>query len=376
MKYFLRLFCSLLLVAAIVLGFTARHYREKSKNQFQVKVPVNATLFLEKLTKEPPDWMLAQIRSDLSAYEKISKEELDQFFQGERIEKLKLIRFTIKDRQISVSLAEKNLQHKQFIHLLAAFKKINELVILPDVDFIISLEDGFYEDLGVPLFVYAKSQAARSLVLIPDFKALTGYSTLRKEIEKGNQKWSWESKKVKAFWRGSTTGGWLTTQNWDKLARVKLALLASAYPEKLDACITGVVQCDPEIPELIKSKGLLSKRTTQANHLKYKYLVDVDGNSCSFERYFWVLLSNSVVLKQITPNIQWYYGGLKPYQHFVPVKEDLSDLLEKIEWAQTHDAEAKQIAANATQFVKNSLSQEDIFLYTTHLLREYAKRQM
>ena len=112
------------------------------------------------------------------------------------------------------------------------------------------------------------------------------------------------------------------------------------------------------------------------NHLEYKYLVDVDGNSCSFERYFWVLLSNSLVLKQITPNIQWYYSALNPYEHFVPVKEDLSDLLEKYEWALSHDLEAKKIAQNATEFAKENLSTEDVFLYMHCLLKEYARLQV
>ena len=169
-----------------------------------------------------------------------------------------------------------------------------------------------------------------------------------------------------------TTGGYNSSQ-WNQIARVKLAILSHQYPHALDAHLTAVVQCEPEIPALIQTKGLMGRWVDQVDQLKYKYLVDVDGNSCSFERYFWSLLSNCVVLKQITPNIQWYYGGLIPYEHFVPVKEDLSDLLEKIEWTRTHDKEAKQIAENATAFIQNELSIEDVFVYMTHLLQEYAK---
>jgi hypothetical protein len=375
MKKALSILCSLLFVATLVFGYTAYSYKEKRKNPFSTNITINAAVFHEKLAKQPPCWMMDQIHSDLSAYEKtgISKALLDQFFQGKAIETLNLIRFTIKDRHISFSLPEKNLEHKQFRHLLAAMNKLNELVVLPDVDFILSLEDGFDANLGVPLFVYAKSKDASSLVLMPDFKALTGYPRLRRAIEQGNQKQPWETKVAKAFWRGITTGSWLTALNWDQVARVKLAILASSNPDKIDARLSGVVQCDPEIPALLRAKGLIDKNRSRVDHLKYKYLVDVDGNSCSFERYFWLLLSNSVVLKQMTPNIQWYYRGLKPYEHFIPVKRDLSDLFEQIEWAQTHDQEAKQIAENATSFIKNELSIEDVFVYMTHLLREYAK---
>ena len=74
----------------------------------------------------------------------------------------------------------------------------------------------------------------------------------------------------------------------------------------------------------------------------------------------------------MTPNVQWYYGGLEPYRHFVPVKEDLSDLLEKIHWAETHDAEAKEIADRATEFTRENLASEDTLVYLYHLLVKYA----
>jgi hypothetical protein len=377
MKNFLRLLCCVLFFSTIVLGYTVFNYKEKAKHRFQVSIPIDATLFQEKLASPPPEWVLQQIHADLDTYKEtgISKSLLDAFFEGKTIQTLKLIRFTIKDRQVSCSLSPNNLEHRQFRHLLAAFEKLNQLTVLPDVDFILSLHDGFSGNLDVPLFVYAKSEVANSLVLMPDFKALTGYPYLREEMEQGSQKWSWDKKLLKAFWRGSTTGGWLTAFNWHEIPRVKLALLGHAHPNQIDARITGVVQCDPEIPSLIQSKGLLGKMVSQADHLKYKYVVDVDGNSCSFERYFWALLSNSLVLKQMTPNVQWYYKGLKPYEHFVPVKEDLSDLLDQITWAQTHDVQAQQIAETATAFIKNEVTIEDTFVYMTHLLREYAKLQ-
>lgn len=38
--------------------------------------------------------------------------------------------------------------------------------------------------------------------------------------------------------------------------------------------------------------------------------------------------------------------------HYVPVKEDLSDLKEKFDWAETHQEEAKRIADQSTKWVK------------------------
>jgi hypothetical protein len=60
-------------------------------------------------------------------------------------------------------------------------------------------------------------------------------------------------------------------------------------------------------------------------------IIDIDGNANSWDGLFWKLLSNSVVLKVESNNSQWYYSQLKPWHHFVPVKADLSDLVEKVE---------------------------------------------
>eukprot|EP00966_Prymnesium_polylepis_P099128 2295838-Prymnesium_polylepis.1 len=45
-----------------------------------------------------------------------------------------------------------------------------------------------------------------------------------------------------------------------------------------------------------------------------------------------------------------------PWVHYVPVKEDLSDLLDKVRWVQAHREEAQQIADNALTYAQTYLS--------------------
>lgn len=376
MKYFLVVVC-LLFVAAT--GTSLYFYNQCKHARREIKtIPLNAHLLQKKLSDAPPAWMMKQIRSDLGYYVSgITKEMLDEAFSGRRIRDFSLVRFTIKEGHISFAHDEKNLYSRHFRELLGCIKKLSEHVSLPDVDFIVSLEDGFGGNPGLgPCFVFAKKADVASLILIPDIKAMVGYGRLRSQIPLANDKFPWDKKVGRSFWRGSTTGGYSTLSTWEHLARAKLVLLSLNHPDKIDARFTGVVQCDREVPLLMKAKGMLSKSVAKADHVKYKYLVDVDGNSCSYERYFWLLLSNSLVLKQVTPNIQWYYGALEPYKHYVPLKEDLSDLLEKIEWAKEHDLEARLIAEEATHFIENNLQPEDTALYLYLLIKEYAKLQI
>jgi hypothetical protein len=360
----------------VVLSITLRHYKKEAK-----QIPVNRELLLQKMFQAPPEWMMARIKTDFAPFSEkgITHAMIDDVFQGERIGKYSLVRFTIKQRHLSFSIDEKQLDGRHFRHLLASMKKLNELVELPDVDFVVSLEDGFDANPegfpNVPCLVFAKSERAQNFVLMPDFKAFAGYGKLRRQILDGNRKFPWEKKRAQGFWRGSTTSGFFQKDNWDQFCRGKLVLFSLLHPNEVDARFTGVVQCTPEVPALMESRGMLSNLVGKVDHLNYKYLIDVDGNSCTYERCFWVLLSNSLVLKQITPNVQWYYGGLKPYVHYLPLQEDLTDLAEKIHWAKEHDEEARLMAERSTEFVKENLSAESIFQYMALLLTEYAKLQ-
>ena len=37
---------------------------------------------------------------------------------------------------------------------------------------------------------------------------------------------------------------------------------------------------------------------------------------------------------------------LIPFEHFIPVKQDLSDLIEMTQWLKSHDKESQKIALN------------------------------
>ena len=41
--------------------------------------------------------------------------------------------------------------------------------------------------------------------------------------------------------------------------------------------------------------------------------------------------------------IEFYYEALKPWVHYVPVREDMADMDEKLTWARENDDAAKQV---------------------------------
>ena len=108
-------------------------------------------------------------------------------------------------------------------------------------------------------------------------------------------------------------------------------------------------------------------------HIQFKYQILVDGNTCTFSRAYWQMLSNCVIFKQKSTHVQWYYKGLLPYVHYVPVKENSSDLTRKINWAKKHDKKMLRISKNATAFVQENLSKDEVNKYLYCLFTEYEK---
>ena len=380
-KWIGRLLFVILCLVVTVLAFKLNE--EKSKKTFSANVPINDELLREKLQKSPPEWMLRQIRKDLGPFSEkgITPQMVQDTFNVKRPHKKEFFRFTIRDRRLILGLYSYHLNNHRFRSVWKAIAKLNELVPLPDVDFLLSTEDGFCVDpgdLSCPVFAFSKVEGLSPFILIPDSKALQSYAGLREEIIKSNRKYSWTKKLPQVFWRGGVNGPPIRMDNWSVLPRIKLVLQSLLFPQEINARFVNLHSLSyapPEISKIFKERKMAGRWVGKKDHLKYKYLVDIDGGSCTFERYYWLLLSNSVVLKQITPNQQWYYGMLEPYKHYIPVKEDLSDLMEQIRWAKENDDEARKIAENATDLVMQHLSGEDIYVYLYHLICEYARLQ-
>ena len=71
---------------------------------------------------------------------------------------------------------------------------------------------------------------------------------------------------------------------------------------------------------------------------QYKYQITLDGTVAAY-RLPYILAGDALVLKQDSEYYEHFYKDLEPWVHYVPIKRDLSDLLEKLKWAKSHDSE-------------------------------------
>jgi serine/threonine protein kinase len=100
---------------------------------------------------------------------------------------------------------------------------------------------------------------------------------------------------------------------------------------------------------------------------EYKYIVNVDGHVSAF-RLSLELSMGSVILAVNSQWKIWYSNLLIPFTHYVPVKEDLTDLIEKIKWCRENDDKCEKIAKNAREFFLTFLQKDGVLDYTQKIL--------
>ncbi|KAI8921502.1 glycosyl transferase family 90-domain-containing protein [Entophlyctis helioformis] len=182
---------------------------------------------------------------------------------------------------------------------------------------------------------------------------------------------SWTERQSKLYWRGSTTGGHATNGNWREFHRHRLAMMALKNPRLFDAALVQNVQCDQEDCDDVAKEIPISPPSPFTDVYKYKYVLDIDGNSFS-GRYLKLLTSGALVFK-MTIFSEFFDRWLVPYKHYIPVQPDLSDLEEKVLWAKENDALAQQIARNGREFVLRHITSDQIECYMELLLLELAR---
>jgi len=196
----------------------------------------------------------------------------------------------------------------------------------------------------------------------------------------------WEDKIPTAFFRGKGTGCGITLETNPRLKITKL----SEEWEKDDNYnknnkIDGVLYLDAGIisyvfrdKKLINNPYLtyvnpnklnlkLKERVPITQQNKYKYLINIEGNSAAY-RLGYMLGLESVILHVETKFKLWFEDLLIPYVNFIPIKNDLSDLAEIIKWCKSNDDKCKEISQNAKKLYDKIMNEDYILEYLKNLI--------
>lgn len=335
----------------------------------------DTALFNKMISEETPEWMVARINQDLEPFTKqLSCRAIDAVFARDS-EEFRLGRVQVINGALSLQKS-KSCDLNEFTNIIyAAIERLHAMAPLPDLDFVFTALDTYRKKGGMadPIFTESKCVGGYG-ILFPDRWAIKGYEPEKSQVLEGNRNNPWDSKTKKLFFRGSDTGAQQNPNTWASYPRPRLVGLSSIHPDKIDAKFVNSLHYTAMLPAA-KSAGWISGFVSMQDHMRYRYLMDLDGNCASCPRSALLMHCNSVVLKHTTDSIQWWYDCIKPFVHFIPVEENLSDILEKIEWAKNHDSECQKISENARKLAAEILSIERIYHYFYALLVEYSKRQ-
>ena len=138
---------------------------------------------------------------------------------------------------------------------------------------------------------------------------------------------------------------------------------------QIDIGLSGLVQ-NGRTKKQMYQKYVKSSLSIQ-DMLKCKYLLSVEGNDVA-SNLKWCLYSNSVVFMPVPTIESWIMEShLIPYYHYIPIRNDFSDLEEKIQWCDHHPESCERISQQATQYMNLFLDNENELYIMKKVLQYY-----
>lgn len=94
----------------------------------------------------------------------------------------------------------------------------------------------------------------------------------------------------------------------------------------------------------------------------------MDGTVAAY-RLPYLLAGDSLVFKQESKYYEHFYNELKPWVHYVPIKNDLSDLVKLIQTMINDEETAKKISINGQKYARENLAPHNILGYYLQLFQ-------
>ncbi|MBP3228737.1 MAG: lipopolysaccharide biosynthesis protein [Bacteroidaceae bacterium] len=109
--------------------------------------------------------------------------------------------------------------------------------------------------------------------------------------------------------------------------------------------VAGCVDSDPSIPP-----EWMCPKMTLYSHFDYKFILALEGNDVA-SNLKWVMWSNSLAVMPRPTCETWFMEGrLIPNVHYVEIRPDFSDLVERMDYYTSHPDEAQAIINNAHRY--------------------------
>ncbi|ELW71476.1 KDEL motif-containing protein 1 [Tupaia chinensis] len=315
---------------------------------------------------------IAQIQRDLAHFPTIDPEKIATEIPKRFGQRQSLCHYTVKDNKVYIKTHGEHVGFRIFMD--AILLSLTRKVRMPDVEFFVNLGDWPLEKKKSnsnihPIFSWCGSTDSKDIVmptydLTDSVLETMGRVSLDMMSVQANTGPPWESKNATAVWRGRDS----------RKERLELVKLSRKHPELIDAAFTNFFffKHDESL------YGPIVKHISFFDFFKHKYQINIDGTVAAY-RLPYLLAGDSVVLKQDSIYYEHFYNELQPWKHYIPVKSNLSDLLDKLKWAKEHDEEEyANLQVNEPQIREGMKrvepqTEDDLFPCTCHRKKNYLK---
>lgn len=170
-----------------------------------------------------------------------------------------------------------------------------------------------------------------------------------------DDKKSWREKKNMTIFRGDLGA---RKQNRD----VFMEKFANGQSSMVNAASTNLIEAHPEWH---------AQKMTIEEHLDYKFIMSLEGNDVA-SNLKWVMSSNSIAVTPKHTVETWFMEGtLIPNYHYIEVKDDFSDLEERLTYYINHPDEAEAIIQHAHEYVNQFRDEKREKLISLLVLKRY-----
>jgi len=241
-------------------------------------------------------------------------------------------------------------------------------VKLPNMEFVFNVGDWPIEkNLDNPLPVFSWCGSGKTAdIIFPTWDqtkntrlALARVTTDITYVQQHTGAKKWKDKIPKALFRGRDSNeGRLKLAEWNKTEPL------------LDAGITSY-----NFRTINETKwGPKADFVPLSKMGDWKYNLLIDGTVAAY-RAPYLFQHETVVLKQASEYYEWWYKSMKPGVHYVLLKKDLSDAMEKIKFVFENDRNARHIARAGSKKAQELLTTENMYCYYAKAFEKYAKLQ-
>ena len=120
-----------------------------------------------------------------------------------------------------------------------------------------------------------------------------------------------------------------------------------------------------------KNRHWIKNKITIDDHLAFKFILCLEGYDVA-SNLKWVMSSNSLAVMPQPKYESWFMEGtLIPDYHYIHIKDDYSDLEEKLNYYIEHTDKALEIITNANTFVSQFRNEKCEDLISLTVLHKY-----